>query len=214
MMRQMMERVVLSGSGTRAKLVGYTSAGKTGSAQIFDRATRRYTHIYNASFLGFAPVGNPQAVVVVTLNGAKEYGGTSAAPVFRQIATAVLRVRQVTPDVPAVEVAAEPDRPLASRAAAPMLPEPAPGRAAQPKAAAPPAPAATAAVVSPPAGRGLVVGPRVPDFQGKSLSEVMAQSVASGVPVEVEGRGLVRAQNLPPGYIVAVGERVRLSLAR
>ncbi len=68
-MRQMMEGVVLHGTGTRARLAGYTVGGKTGSAQIFDFATRHYTHTYNGSFMGFAPVTNPAIVVVVTLNG-------------------------------------------------------------------------------------------------------------------------------------------------
>ena len=68
-MRQMMEGVVLHGTGSRARLAGYSSGGKTGSAQIYDYATKHYTHTYNGSFMGFAPVTNPQVVVVVTLNG-------------------------------------------------------------------------------------------------------------------------------------------------
>src|SRR5260370_35147361 len=65
----MMEGVVLHGTGVRARLDGYSSAGKTGSAQIYDYATHRYTHNYNASFMGLAPVTNPAVGVVVTLNG-------------------------------------------------------------------------------------------------------------------------------------------------
>ena len=60
-MRQMMEGVVLRGTGKRyATIKGYTSGGKTGSAQIYDLKAHTYTHSYNASFLGFAPVTNPQ----------------------------------------------------------------------------------------------------------------------------------------------------------
>ncbi len=55
-MRQMMEGVVLHGTGKLARLAGYTAGGKTGSAQIFDPACRCYKHVYNASFAGFAPV--------------------------------------------------------------------------------------------------------------------------------------------------------------
>ena len=58
-MRQMMEGVVLHGTGTSARLEGYTVGGKTGSAQIFDRAAQHYTHTYNGSFMGFAPLTNP-----------------------------------------------------------------------------------------------------------------------------------------------------------
>ena len=70
-MRRMMEHVVLTGTGKGAQLDGYTSGGKTGSAQIFDTAAHAYTHKYNASFMGFAPVNNPAIVVVVTLNGSQ-----------------------------------------------------------------------------------------------------------------------------------------------
>ena len=79
-MRQMMEGVVLHGTGTGARtLEGYTAGGKTGSAQIFDFATRHYTHNYNGSFLGFAPVTNPAIVVVVTVNGTHGDGGLRRA---------------------------------------------------------------------------------------------------------------------------------------
>jgi membrane peptidoglycan carboxypeptidase len=104
-MRKMMEGVVLVGTGRRyANLRGYSSAGKTGSAQIFDYATRRYTHSYNASFMGFAPVANPAIVVVVTVNGTRGgsagYGGPVAGPVFRAVATEALRVLDVPKDLP------------------------------------------------------------------------------------------------------------------
>src|SRR5439155_5391537 len=104
-MRRMMEGVVLLpyGTGRRARLDGYSSAGKTGSAQIFDYATKRYTASYNASFMGFAPVTNPAIVVVVTLNGTHTsagFGGLAAAPVFRTVAMEALRVLDVPKDIP------------------------------------------------------------------------------------------------------------------
>ena len=104
-MRKMMEGVVLFGTGRRyANLQGYSSAGKTGSAQIFDYATGHYTHIYNASFMGFAPVTNPAIVVVVTVNathgGSAGYGGPVAGPVFRAVASETLRVLDVPKDLP------------------------------------------------------------------------------------------------------------------
>ncbi len=62
-MRMMMEGVHMNPRGTAhstARLDGYTSAGKTGTAQIFDSQTHHYTHFYNASFMGFTPVTNPE----------------------------------------------------------------------------------------------------------------------------------------------------------
>jgi len=103
-MRQMMEGVVLHGTGKKAALAGYTSGGKTGSAQVYDLKAHVYTHTYNASFLGFAPVVNPQIVVAVTLNGTTHgtsgFGGAVAAPVFREVAATALRILDVPKDLP------------------------------------------------------------------------------------------------------------------
>lgn len=104
LMRQMMEGVVLEGTGRKAVLAGYTSGGKTGSAQIFDQKTGTYTHTYNASFLGFAPVGNPRVVIAVSLHGtgggSAGFGGARAAPVFREVAMSALRMLDVPKDLP------------------------------------------------------------------------------------------------------------------
>ena len=105
-MRRMMEGVVISPHGTahrNGRLAGYTSGGKTGTAQIFDVKAHRYTHEYNASFMGFAPVTNPAFIVVVTLNGTvgnAGMGGAAAAPVFKAVATEALRVLDVPKDLP------------------------------------------------------------------------------------------------------------------
>ncbi len=111
-MREMMEGVVLRGTAKGyANLRGYTSAGKTGTAQIFDLKTHSYTHRYNASFLGFAPVENPQIVMIVTLEGTTGgeagFGAPVAAPVFREVAMAALRMLDVPKDLPETPVTAE-----------------------------------------------------------------------------------------------------------
>src|SRR4029077_9226058 len=82
---------------------GYTSAGKTGTAQIFDSVTHHYTHNYNASFLGFAPVTNPALVVLVTVHdtsGENGQGADAAAPVWAKIMTEALRMLDVPKDIP------------------------------------------------------------------------------------------------------------------
>jgi cell division protein FtsI (penicillin-binding protein 3) len=201
-LRKMMEQVVLEGTGGNARLAGYTSGGKTGSAQIFDFETKHYTHLYNSSYMGFAPVGNPNVVVVVTLNGARQYGGIVATPVFQDVASAAMRVRQVTRDIPDDQLVTSAEtRPAALMADASAPPE-APGF----DSLAPPEDAV--------ASDGVLVGPRVPDFQGTTLSDALQASVALGLPLDVEGRGLVRSQYPLPGQILASGERVRLTFAR
>src|SRR5437868_4524930 len=92
-MRQMMQRVVLHGTGKKALLIGYSSAGKTGTAQKVDPATHAYSHTkYVASFGGFAPINNPAITVVVVLDSAVglHQGGQVSAPVFTRVAQQVL----------------------------------------------------------------------------------------------------------------------------
>jgi cell division protein FtsI (penicillin-binding protein 3) len=102
-MRAMMQKVVLQGTGRKAFLVGYTSAGKTGTGQKVDPATGAYSKTkYVGSFGGFAPVNNPQIVVVVILDSAigLHQGGQVSAPVFHRVAQQVLEYLHVPHDLP------------------------------------------------------------------------------------------------------------------
>ncbi len=101
-MRQMMQGVVLHGTGRRAILEGYSSAGKTGTAQKVDPATGAYSKTkYVGSFAGFAPVNNPQIAVAVILDSAVglHQGGQVCAPVFQRIMQQVLEYLHVPHDV-------------------------------------------------------------------------------------------------------------------
>jgi cell division protein FtsI (penicillin-binding protein 3) len=101
-MRQMMQGVVLHGTGKKALLIGYTSAGKTGTAQKVDPATRAYSHTkYVATFAGFAPVNNPAVTIAVVLDSAVglHQGGQVSAPVFNRIAQQVLEYLHTPHDI-------------------------------------------------------------------------------------------------------------------
>ena len=102
-MRAMMQKVVLEGTGRKAILEGYSSAGQTGTAQKVDPATGVYSKTkYIGSFAGFAPVNNPQVVVAVILDSAVglHQGGQVSAPVFRRISQQVLEYLHVPHDLP------------------------------------------------------------------------------------------------------------------
>ncbi len=102
-MRSMMQKVVLEGTGRKAILEGYSSAGKTGTAQKVDPATGAYSKTkYIGSFAGFAPVNNPQIVVAVILDSAVglHQGGQVSAPVFKRISQQVLEYLHVPHDLP------------------------------------------------------------------------------------------------------------------
>ena len=220
-MRMMMEGVVLNPRGTAhstARLDGYTSAGKTGTAQIFDSTTHHYTHYYNASFMGFTPVTNPRLVVLVTINrtgGEGGMGASAAGPVFNKIATEALRMLDVPKDIPEniasapktdKPVPAEADLAIADLGGTSVMEEDSSMKqllAEQVKPEADPdeIPAA------PP-------GPVVPDFRGKSMRDVVEQASADGIHVTIEGSGVARAQLPLPGSPLRRGERIRIVFAR
>lgn len=101
-MKKILENVVLFGTGKKAILDGYTSGGKTGTAQKVDPATGRYSaRNYIASFAGFAPVNKPMVTISVMLDspqGGHEGGGV-AAPLFEHVAQQVLAYMNVPHDV-------------------------------------------------------------------------------------------------------------------
>jgi cell division protein FtsI (penicillin-binding protein 3) len=101
-MRKMMEGVVLFGTAKGdASLNGYTSGGKTGTAQKIDVLTHRYSKTkYIASFVGIAPVNNPAISVAVIIDSPEgnHYGNVNAAPVFREVAQEALEYLGVPHD--------------------------------------------------------------------------------------------------------------------
>ena len=106
-MRQMLEGVVLYGTGRPAQLDGYSAAGKTGTAQKIDPKTHTYSKTdYVASFVGFAPVNNPAVVIVVVMDSphkggyAGHYGDVASAPLFRALVQEILEYLGVPHDEP------------------------------------------------------------------------------------------------------------------
>jgi len=103
-MREMMAGIVTEGTGKPAQLNGYSSAGKTGTAQKIDPVTHTYSHTkLVASFAGFAPVSDPAisvTVVIDTPTVGSRYGTAVSAPVFREVAQEVLEYLGVPHDQP------------------------------------------------------------------------------------------------------------------
>jgi cell division protein FtsI (penicillin-binding protein 3) len=219
-MRALMEGVVLHGTGRNARLNGYTSGGKTGTAKIYDFATRSYTHFYNGSFIGFAPVKNPEIVVVVTLNrttGGAGYGGAVAGPVFHAVATDALRILDVPKDLPE-DTDVEQTLPVSEPSVAGLEPEPGSEPVSpvpQGLDEAPTAPAQTPffGPVQPP-DPDAPAGQRVPNFRGRTMRDVIQKATEEGIAVELVGHGVARAQAPEPGMLLPAGERVRVQFDR
>lgn len=101
-MKQMLQGVVLHGTGKKAILEGYSSAGKSGTAQKIDPNTRTYSKTkLIASFAGFAPVNSPAITVVVVLDSpqGEHHGGMIGAPVFQRVAQPVLEYLHTPHDI-------------------------------------------------------------------------------------------------------------------
>ena len=215
-MRQMMEGVVLHGTGTGARLQGYSVGGKTGSAQIFDNVTHHYTHTYNGTFMGFAPITNPQIVVVVTLNGTHGtagFGGAAAAPVFKVVAEEALRVLETSERYPRRDAAAHGGRAGRERladadtvAARNILEDG--DDDAEP---------ATVAV-GPRQDRRAAPKPAEPKGAELSSASRCAPSWrrlgAKGLPSRPTGAALRACSIRPPGATLHEGERIRVQFAR
>lgn len=100
LMQALLANVVDEGTGQAASVDGYRVGGKTGTANKLGE-DGRYTEVTRASFVGMAPMDDPQVVVAVLID-APSYkyrtGGKSAAPVFAQVMEQALHRLGVTPD--------------------------------------------------------------------------------------------------------------------
>jgi cell division protein FtsI/penicillin-binding protein 2 len=100
-LRNMLREVVLSGTGRRAQLEGYTVSGKTGTAWKFDPKKGFSEGKRVSSFIGMAPADNPAVVIAIMLDEptiGDRTGGTVAAPIFKAIAEQILPQLNILPN--------------------------------------------------------------------------------------------------------------------
>ena len=193
-MTAIMEAVAERGTARRARVPGYTVAGKTGTAEkLIDG---RYSDTdHNASFVGFVPSRRPRLLILVMIdtprsrvvNGTRlraYTGGAVAAPIFRRIAEASLRHLAVPRNVDPIPAALSAERPgpwtrnVSTAAAAPRA--------------------------------GLTGGGlgRMPDLRGLSGREAIHTLARLGIEVRLEGDGAVVAHEPEPGAVLAPGTLV------
>jgi cell division protein FtsI (penicillin-binding protein 3) len=187
-----MEQVVERGTATRAKVAGYTIAGKTGTADKL--VNRRYSNTQqNVSFVGFAPSRNPQLAVIVMIDSPKagaDTGGVVAAPIFQRIAEDALRYLGVAPNVnPAPPVIVAPRR-AQNAAARPVVPE---------------------VVQAVNVEDGAVV---LPDLRGYGAREAIHELARLGLTPRLKGTGVVVGQSPEPGTLLEPGTACTLELTR
>jgi cell division protein FtsI (penicillin-binding protein 3) len=89
------------GTGVNASIPGFKIAGKTGTAQKVDQLTKQYSdHKTTSSFIGFLPADEPKLAVLVIIDEPEgiSYGGTVAAPVFKEAASHIIRYLNIPPN--------------------------------------------------------------------------------------------------------------------
>jgi len=197
---RMMTAVVREGTGHNAAIPGYEVAGKTGTAQKLDPATRRYSRAPGVlSFVGFVPADEPRLAMLVMLDEPKneKWGSEAAAPIFAAIGREALRYMNVAPrdTVPVPLVRGEV---MASAS-----------------------PAVQLAANGFDAGRvkpvsleiGTDVSAAMPRVEKLSLRQAMQTLAPFNVQVEISGRGLVQSQWPAAGAPLMPGTLCRLTLA-
>ncbi len=107
-MALLLEKVVTEGSGSRAAIPGYRIGGKTGTSEKIDQQENGTTTEYVLSFMGFAPVDDPQVAVLVLLDEPQlnnGYGSTIAAPIVGAILNDILPYLGIEPEYTAEQAA-------------------------------------------------------------------------------------------------------------
>jgi cell division protein FtsI (penicillin-binding protein 3) len=206
-MKKALSLAVTEGTAVDGQLNGYSSAGKTGTAQKFVDGEYSNTQ-YIASYVGFAPLDDPvvAAIVVIDEPQGQYHGGHLAAPAFKQIVEhSLIHLRvprdqplgtdEVTPRAPlelvgspgvSVEEDQLPLEQLAETVLTLIQEEPEKQKS----------------------GNAITVDTEpfsMPDFSGLSLREVVQRSAGLGLRLKVSGSGVVVAQNPPARSQVAKG---------
>ena len=216
--RDAMRMVVTEGTARKA-LAGlpFAAAGKTGTAHVSDGPIKYGDGVYQATFVGYFPAENPQYTCIVVIrskpHAASHFGGTLAAPVFREIATKLysLYVQQKNPTayVPVrdssaffyagfsgdvKQVLGDLKIPYRDSAGANSLTRVYP-------------------VNYQPVLRPLTERDRqMPDVRGMGLKDALFLLENRGLKVTATGRGKVMTQSLAPGTPIAKGVSVKLEL--
>ena len=184
-LRRILYYVVEEGTGSEARLPGYTIAGKTGTAQKF--LNGKYSDKeFMATFAAMFPADQPQLVCVVAVDSPKygsHFGGGAAAPIVRNTIKRILNLDDnfyIPPQPPIT--AQRPSPALYTLATAGLLPA-----------------AATPGVV--------------PDFRGFSLRKALRLARWTGVRLQMEGSGRVVQQSIRPGTLVDKKEVCLITLA-
>ena len=100
-MRNALKSVVDEGTGKRARITGFNIAGKTGTAQKISSEGGYLEDEVVTSFIGFAPLNDPQFACLVMVDSPQKYktGSQTAAPVFKDVVEKTLAYYNIVPEI-------------------------------------------------------------------------------------------------------------------
>lgn len=184
-LNEILKVAVARGTGINAALADHIVAGKTGTAQKAGRGGYAADRVV-ASFVGYVPADRPRLVILVVVDEPRlgQYGGTVAAPAFKEIAEATLRYLGVPPSLPSRSLS------VGTPLLATISQEPASERAASAE---------------------LRTG--VPDLRGLDARAAIAHATAVGLLVRAVGSGVVQSQTPLPGEALPNDRRIELTLS-
>jgi cell division protein FtsI (penicillin-binding protein 3) len=224
MAKEMLESVVTEeGTASNLRFGSFPIAGKTGTAQI---ANSKYGYkygqevSYQASFVGYFPAKSPEYSCIVVVNGPSNdvyYGNQVAGPVFKEISDKVYAQRfdLIKEDKPeektevavAVPISRSGNKEDLKRVFAQLgvktIDENKSGEWVSTK--------SQAQEVK--LERRTIPGDKVPNVMGMSLRDGLYLLEKCGLEVEINGKGTIKKQSLPPGASINQVKRIKIELS-
>ncbi len=213
----LLEGVVSNGTGHAVKDSVYQVAGKTGTALVAQGSKGYSERIYNASFAGYFPADNPKYSCIVVVNrpeSGKIYGGTVAAPVFKEIADKVYATQLDIHDTKEKSYHVRKTFPATARGYFPQL-----KTSLQEMSYAVSMPTSGPVwVETDTSNYGVIIRPTVfgpdtmPNLTGMTAKDAVYLLEEAGISATIQGKGLVAGQSIVPGSPMTKGSEIVLTL--
>lgn len=221
-LQKCMRAVVTEGTAKGIESPYYTMAGKTGTAQVWDKGITYADGVYQGSFVGFLPADKPQYTICVVIrtkpHSAAYYGGAIAAPVFRMVADKIFSQNIGAWSGPLDSIAKKTTGMIPAKAATARSYEVLLGAIDKPT-NIPVDYKNTMMQLAVDSTRRKDISPKavyrdvIPDLTGMSLKDAIYLLENGGMQVKVQGRGKITAQSIPAGTRMAKGQSIVIQLS-
>jgi cell division protein FtsI (penicillin-binding protein 3) len=194
-MKKLFVRVIEHGTGDLARIPGMEVGGKTGTARMYEKAEYSKEN-YNASFIGFFPVGKPKYICLAVVNSPRNsiYGGKVSSPIFRRVAERIIKMD------PEMQSLRHPQEQIAGQA---------PSQEKQSiqypvQSNVPMAPVKTV--------ESMQLNTKVmPDLRGLSIRDAIYAAERLKLRLRLNGHGKVKNQSITPGQRISAGEECTIT---